>query len=137
MNGHRLIDIPRFAEPRGSLSVIEATALLPFNPVRFFYIYGVPEWAERGAHALKTNEEFLVALAGRFRIRLDDGSTTEEFLMDRPDQGLYVPPLTWQLLHSFTPGTVCGVFASELYDENGYYRSYEDFLEAVGRTRAR
>ena len=137
MNGHRLIDIPRFTEPRGSLSVIEGAPLLPFNPVRFFYIYGVPDWAERGGHALKTNQEFLVALSGSFWIRLDDGSTAEEYVLDRPDQGLYVPPLTWQLLHSFTPCAVCGVFASELYDEDGYYRVYEEFLEAVRRNGTR
>jgi hypothetical protein len=92
---------------------------------------------ERGGHALKTNQEFLVALSGSFWIRLDDGSTTTEYKLDRPDQGLYVPPLTWQLLHSFAPGAVCGVFASELYDEDGSYRVYEEFLEAVWRNRTR
>ncbi len=115
--------------------MIEGKPLLPFDPKRFFYIYGVPEGAQRGCHALKSDEELIVALSGSFKIRVEDGESATEFQLDRPDQGLYVPPLTWHVLHSFTAGAVCAVFASAAYNADGYFRVYEDFLEAVRRTR--
>jgi hypothetical protein len=127
----RVIDIPRIADPRGSLSVVEGRPLLPFDPTRFFYIYEVPQEAERGYHALKNSEELIIALAGSFTISVDDGHSKTHFELRRPDQGLYIPPLIWHVLHHFTPGSVCGVLASKPYDRDGYYRVYEDFLDAV------
>jgi WxcM-like, C-terminal len=136
MKQYRLIDIPRFDDPRGTLSVIEGKPLLPFTPVRLFYIYGVPESEKRGCHALKNSEEFIIALAGGFSITVDDGHSKTDFELSRPDYGLYIPPLTWHVLHNFAPRTVCGVLASKPYDQDGYYRAYEDFLDAV-RSRPR
>lgn len=131
----RIIEIPRFTDLRGTLSAIEGKPLLPFDPKRFFYIYGVPEGAQRGCHALRTGEELIIAMAGSFKIRVDDGDSAMQLQLDRPDQGLYVPPLMWHVLHSFTPGAVCAVLASARYDSDGYFRVYEDFLEAARRSR--
>jgi WxcM-like, C-terminal len=127
----RLIDIPRFDEPRGTLSVIEGKPLLPFNPMRFFYIYGVPVSEKRACDALKDSEEFIIALAGRFTITVDDGYSKTDFELNRPDYGLYIPSLIWHELHNFAPSTVCGVLASKPYDRNDCYRVYEDFLDAI------
>lgn len=115
--------------------MIDGKPLLPFDPKRFFYIYGVPEGAERGCHALRTDEELIIAIAGSFKIRVDDGDSSTELQLDRPDQGLYVPPLTWHVLHSFSPGAVCAVLASAPYNKDAYFRVYEEFLEAVRRSR--
>jgi hypothetical protein len=133
----RIIEIPRFTDLRGSLSVIDGRPFLPFDPKRFFYIYGVPEGAQRGCHALRSDEELIIALAGSFKILVDDGDSVMEFHLGLPDHGLYVPPLIWHVLHSFIPGSVCGVLASAPYDSEGYYRVYKDFLDAVRRSRGR
>ena len=126
-----LVEIPRFTDSRGSLSVIEGKPLLPFDPVRLFYIYGVPPTEERGHHALKRSEELIIPLAGSFTITMDDGRSKTDFYLHRPDQGLYVPPLIWHVLHGFSPGAVCGVLASRPFEEDDYYRKYEDFLGAL------
>ena len=131
MTTYRIIEIPRIGDSRGALSVIEGEPLIPFIPGRFFYIYGVPQNAVRGCHALKHTEELIIALAGSFTITVDDGDSKADVLLDRPDKGIYIPPLVWHELHDFAPGTVCGVIASKPYDKNGYYRSYEDFLNEV------
>ena len=116
--------------------MIDGRSLLPFDPKRFFYIYGVPEGAQRGCHALRTDEELIIAVVGSFKILVDDGNSAMELQLDRSDRGLYVPPLIWHVLHSFTAGAVCAVLASAPYDSDGYFRVYEDFLEATRRSPA-
>jgi hypothetical protein len=134
---HRIIEIPRFTDHRGCLSVLAGQPVLPFELKRFFYIYDVPEGAQRGCHALRTDEELIIAIAGSFRIRVDDGDSSIEIQLDRPDRGLYVPPLTWHVLHSFSAGAVCAVLASAPYNADGYFTVYEDFVEAVRRRNQR
>jgi hypothetical protein len=127
----RLVAIPGFTDQRGTLSVIEGPALLPFQLRRFYYLYAMPTDARRACHAHKTEQEFMVALAGSFRVSVSDGESTKEFELNRPDQGLYVPPLIWHELYSFAPGSVCAVVASEPYNPSGGYYVYEEFLNAL------
>jgi len=131
----RLIDIPRFADERGSLSAIQFGSPIPFDPKRFFYIYGVSAGADRGSHALKFSEEFIIPMVGSFSICIDDGDSKIEYRLDRPDRGLYIPPLIWHVLSDFSPKSVCGVLASTPFDPAGYYRIYQEFLNAVGMVR--
>ena len=49
--------------------------------------------------------------------------------MDRPNRAFYVPPHLWRVVDKFTSGCVCAVLASELYSEEDYIRTYEEFLE--------
>jgi hypothetical protein len=128
----QIIEIPQFTDLRGTLAVVDRPSL-PFDPKRLFYIYGVPPGKQRGVHALKTGEELIIAMAGSFEILVDDGDSAKEFHLDRPDQGLYVPPLIWHVLRSFSPGSICAVLASASYDSDSYLRVYEDFLDAVQR----
>jgi hypothetical protein len=134
MSLYRIIDIPSFSEPRGTLSAIESGPLLPFNPVRLFFVYGVHPTAERGCHALKSTEELIIPMAGGFTITVDDGYSKTEFELNRPDKGLYIPPMTWHVLRNFAPGTVCGVLASKPYDQNAYYRVYDEFMDAIRKS---
>jgi len=127
----RLIEIPRFVDHRGTLSVIDGTLSLPFEPKRFYYLYNLVAGTRRGCHAHRTEQELIMALAGSFRVFVDDGQSTAEFQLERPNDGLYVPPLVWHELHSFAPGAVCAVLASTPYDVNDYYDKYEDFVLAV------
>jgi hypothetical protein len=49
--------------------------------------------------------------------------------MNRPYQGLYVKPGMWRTLDDFSSGAVCVVFASDVYNEDDYIRTYEDFID--------
>ncbi|OFW32086.1 MAG: hypothetical protein A3J28_08455 [Acidobacteria bacterium RIFCSPLOWO2_12_FULL_60_22] len=131
----RIIEIPRFADHRGILSVVEGPPQLPFEPKRFYYIYDHASGARRGCHAHRTEKELIMALAGSFQVLVNDGDSTREFQLNRPDQGLYVPPLVWHEVHSFAVGSVCAVLASQRYNSDDYFRAYEEFLEAVRRSR--
>jgi dTDP-4-dehydrorhamnose 3,5-epimerase-like enzyme len=127
----RLIDLPRFYDHRGSLSVIESEQQIPFQIRRVYYLYGTPHGAERGGHGHRELEQLIVAVAGALDVELDDGAHRCVFRLSRPDQGLYVSPMMWRTLRNFESGTVCVVLASQLFDEADYFRDYAEFISAA------
>lgn len=52
VNDCKIIDIRRYSDIRGYLSVVENGMDIPFDIKRIYYLYMVPEVA-RGAHAHK------------------------------------------------------------------------------------
>jgi hypothetical protein len=67
---------------------------------------------------------------------VDDGVTRDTVTLNRSYFGLYVPTYIWRDLVNFSSGAVCLVVASDHFDESDYFRSYENFLEAVNGVRA-
>ena len=85
----------------------------------------------RAGHALRTCHQFVVAMSGSFDVLLDDGKEKRRYQLNRSYYGLHIPPMIWREIDNFSSGSVCLVLASELYDENGYYRVYQEFFNAV------
>ena len=129
----KLIQLPKITDPRGNLTFIESTRHIPFDIKRVFYIYDVPTATDRGAHAHKTLHQFLICLSGSFDVSVDDGYNQSVIHLNRPWQGLHIPPMIWASEINFDPGSICLVLASDLYDETDYYRDYSIFLERVKR----
>ena len=127
----KLVDLPKIMDPEGNLTPIEGGRHVPFEIKRVFYLYDVPGGATRAGHALKTCQQFIIAMSGSFDVLLDDGTNTKRYHLNRSYTGLYVPALIWRVLENFSSVSVCTVLASEVYDEEGYYRDYEEFRNAV------
>lgn len=127
----RLVTLPRMSDDRGSLVFIQPGPLLPFEIRRVYYLYDVPAGRERGAHGHRNLQQLMVAVAGSVEVECDDGRRRRSFRLESPDVGLYVSPMIWRNLSGFRPGTVCMVLASEPYDEDDYFRNYDDFLAAA------
>lgn len=128
INDCRIIDIRKYTDSRGYLSVIEGGEDIPFDIKRIYYLYMVPE-AARGAHAHKQLQQLLVATSGSVDITLDDGQEKKNFHLDRPWKGLLVVPGLWRDLDNFSGGTVLMCLASEKYDVEDYIRDYNEFLK--------
>ena len=122
-----IITLPKIEDPRGNLSVIENDTI-PFPIRRVYYLYDVPSGAQRGGHAHKAQEEFIIAVSGSFDVILDDGEQQRVFSLNMPNQGLYVPTKTWRELRNFSSGAVCLVISSGEYDEEDYIREYAEFI---------
>lgn len=127
----KIVDIRKFSDSRGYLSVIEGGLDIPFEIKRVYYLYLVPE-AARGAHAHKQLQQLMVATSGSVHVTLDDGQNKKTFVLDKPWKGLLVVPGLWRTLEHFSGGAVCMVLASEKYDADDYIRDYKTFLEYKG-----
>jgi hypothetical protein len=90
----------------------------------------------RGGHAHKELEQLFIAISGSFDVILDDGKATKKFNLNRPDVGLYVSPMIWRTVENFSYNSVCLVIASLVFDENDYFRSYNDYLSTLKSTKS-
>lgn len=131
----KVIDLPKVTDHRGNLTFIEQNRHIPFNIQRVYYLYDVPGGAERGGHAHKDLQQLIIAMSGSFDVVLDDGVEKKRIHLNRSYQGLYLPKMVWRELDNFSSGAICMVLASNLYDENDYYRDYNNFLKATGVAR--
>ena len=131
----RIYDFPKVPDPRGNLTFIEGEHHIPFRIRRIFYIYDVPTGESRGAHAHKRLEQMLICLSGSFDVQVEDGTNKRLVHLNRPWQGLYIPPMIWAAEVNFDPGSVCLVLASDLFEESDYIRDYDEYLAFMKRTR--
>lgn len=118
-------------DERGQLVALEQDIDIPFEIKRVYYIYDTKTNVRRGHHSHNTLQEILVCIHGSCKILLDDGREKEIVCMEKPYEGLYVPPKTWLEMYDFTHDAVLLVLASELYSEDDYVRNYDLFLKAL------
>ena len=132
LNDCRLIQLPKISDPRGNLTFVEGGNHIPFDIERVYYLYDVPGGSDRGAHAHKALHQLIIAMSGSFDVVLDDGREKKRFHLNRSNYGLYVCPMMCRELDNFSSGSVCMVLASNMYDEDDYYRDYVEYLAALG-----
>jgi dTDP-4-dehydrorhamnose 3,5-epimerase-like enzyme len=128
--GH-VYDLKVHTDGRGNLAAIESTIDVPFEFKRIYYLYGVPDIQSRGAHAHRDLEQIAIAVSGRFEIVLDNGESKVVVGLDNPNKALYIPKMCWRVLQNFSVDAVCLVIASAHYNEDDYFRNYEDFKRAL------
>ncbi len=102
VSGVALVELPRVADIRGTLTVGEFQRSVPFEPKRYFMVFDVPSVETRGQHAHRECHQFLVCVRGRVSVVADDGKHREEFLLDRPDLGLHLPPMVWGVQYRYS-----------------------------------
>lgn len=133
VGGAALYHMPNVLDLRGSLTVGEMDHDLPFVPQRYFAVFDVPSEKLRGEHAHHACHQFLICLSGSCMALLDDGKTRQEVLLDRPDVGLYMPPLIWGTQYKYSKDAVLLVFASAVYDPDDYIRDYDSFRAVIAK----
>ena len=126
-----IINLPRFTDPRGNLSVIENLSNIPFDIRRVYWIYDVPGGMMRNGHAFKCQHEFIVALSGSFDVVINNGSTEQRFHMARSYYGLYVPPKHWRAIDNFSTNSVALIVSSTEYSPDDYIENFNDYLTFI------
>lgn len=129
--GARVYHMPLVTDLRGCLSFGQYDQHLPFIPQRYFIIFSVPSKEVRGEHAHRRLHQFLICVKGSCSVVVDDGKMRSELLLDRPDVGLYAPPMIWMTQYKYSQDAVLLVLASDAYDPDDYIRDYDQFLQSI------
>jgi hypothetical protein len=129
----KLLDLTKIHAESGDITAINNSELIPFETKRVYYLYDVPNRADRGAHAHKELFQLVVAASGSFDIELFDGVDKVKYTLNQPDQGLLIVPGIWRDLNNFSGGGICLVLASHEYDEEDYIRELDDFINSKNK----
>ncbi len=129
----QIISLPKIHDPRGNLTFVEGEDTVPFEIKRAYWIYDVPAAEERGGHSHHEMSQLLVAVGGSFNVNVCDGTNWRTFTLNRPFEGLFIPPGFWRTLDNFSSGAVCLSLVSTLYEEVDYVRDFEEFKRLAQR----
>lgn len=121
------IKLKDFSDEYGRLTPIEGGRDIPFEIKRVYYITHVNEGIRRGFHSHKTLYQVLICISGSVKILLR--TPIEEMIVELTDpaEGLYIGPMVWREMYSFSQGAALLVLASDHYDENDYIRDYAKY----------
>jgi hypothetical protein len=125
------LHLPRIHNRAGNITPVENDNTIPFKVKRVYFLYDIPGGESRGAHGHKNLESLIVAISGSFDVTIDDGVNRKTVQLNRPYIGLHLLPGIWRDISNFSSGAVCLVLASEVYNQEDYIRTYDDFLKFV------
>lgn len=131
MSGVAFVKLVTASDLRGDLLVAELERHIPFPVRRVFFVMNVPSHHVRGEHAHKQCHQLLVCLQGSVTVSADNGTARQEWVLDRPNIGLHVHPMTWAAQYKYSTNAVLAVFASHSYDPDDYLRDYEEYMKAI------
>lgn len=128
---YKVVEFSEMGDERGNLVVIEGNKDIPFEIKRVFYMYGTDSTMVRGSHANRKSEFVLINVAGKSKIKVDDGFSKSIIELDKPRMGVYLPAMLWKDMYDFSEDSVLLVLASEHYDGSEYIRDYDEYIKIV------
>jgi len=90
-------------------------------------IYGVPKGEVRGHHAHISTKQFFICTNGQCTIECYDGKDKAEFVLNSPNQGLFLPEMIWSHQTYDVQETTLLTLCDKSYDENDYIRNFEKY----------
>ena len=129
INDVKLVELPRYKDPRGNLSFVEAKNHIPFAIQRTYWIYDVPGGESRGGHAYINTSEFIIAISGSFDVVVDDGVNKKVYTLNRSYNGLYIPKGLWRQIDNFSTNSLALEFADTVYNRSDYVEDYSEYVK--------
>jgi len=130
---YKILDFNIIGDQRGLLISFEENNNIPFDIKRVFYIFDTKGDVIRGAHSNKNSNFLLIAINGSCKVKIDNGSEQVEFLLNRPDKGLFIKNNVWKEMYEFSYNAILMVLSNQYYNENEYIRNYDEFLKEIGK----
>ena len=110
------------------LVVLEAERQVPFPIRRVFNVHAQRAGLVGGRHAHYLCQQFLVCVHGACEVtvaaELDE---RRSFVLERPDQGLWIPASLWSDQRYLTADTVLMVLCDQPYDATDYLRDPDEY----------
>ena len=115
--GSKEVGYISFSENKSSLFRVERT----------YWTYQLNNKIVRGNHCHIKLEQILICMNGEIEVDVElKNSKKFKFIMDSPEVGLYLPPLSWHTM-KYKKNAIQLVLASKDYNESDYIRNYHDF----------
>jgi dTDP-4-dehydrorhamnose 3,5-epimerase-like enzyme len=121
----KLIELPYLKENNGDLVVVEGE-IIPFSIKRVFNVRQ-QKGDIRGRHAHLHCSQLLICTNGAVEVKCDDSRTTEIYVLDKPNLGLFIPPGIWADQKYIKNNTILTVLCDRPFEEADYLRNYGDF----------
>jgi dTDP-4-dehydrorhamnose 3,5-epimerase-like enzyme len=115
------VKFPVFRDERGALISIEMEKAIPFKVARVFWIFDVPADKQRGGHAHKACQQFMVCSSGSVSLEISDGNTSRVLALEE-GMAVHVPPAIFVTVQFGRPGSILTVFCDQPYIVNDYIR---------------
>lgn len=128
---YKILEFSELGDERGNLVVIEGNQDIPFEIKRVFYMYGTDKEMVRGSHANRKSDFVLINVAGKTKVRIDDGFSSVEVELNKPRMGIYIPAMLWKDMYDFSEDSVLLVLSNEHYDSTEYIRDYNEYKEMI------
>jgi len=112
----KLIDIPKFNDSRGTISVIEKK--IKFKIKRVYFIYDIKD--KRGGHRHKKTRQFLICLNGSCDLVIINKKKIKKISIRNSNRGVLLEPSDWHEIKNVSEKAVIAVLASENYDSKDY-----------------
>ena len=122
----KLIELSYLKENNGDLVVVEGE-IIPFSIKRVFNVRQ-QKGDIRGRHAHRHCSQLLICTNGAVEVKCDDSRTTEIYVLDKPNFGLFIAPGIWADQKYIENNTILTVLCDRPFEEADYIRNYDDFM---------
>ncbi|GAA6323877.1 FdtA/QdtA family cupin domain-containing protein [Fusobacterium ulcerans] len=126
MKKYKIIDFKELGDLRGKLVVVEGMKDIPFEIKRIFYIYGIRPDVIRGQHANKISRFILINLSGECKVKVNDGKNEEVFILNKPNQGIYLDRMVWKDMYDFSDDSILLALSDSEYVSDEYIKDIEE-----------
>lgn len=124
----KLVKIPSIYGESGTLYYFENSNLQGFNIERIYYLDNLSINKTRGNHVYLNLQQIIIPISGQITVSLDDRKNKKDFILNNPNQGLYISELIWRVVTPQTDNTIILVLCNKIYKETQKISNYEEFL---------
>jgi len=117
--GVTLSRAPVFRDERGTLGVTDFSEIVPFEPVRMFWLADVPAGGQRGGHAHRACSQFMICSQGQIRVAVTNGHASQDIVLSLGDC-LMVGPGIYATETFEAAGSVLVVLCDRHYEADDY-----------------
>lgn len=126
MKKYKIIDFKELGDLRGKLVIVKGKKDIPFEIKRIFYIYGTKPNVIRGQHANKISRFILINLSGECKVKVNDGKNEEGFILNKPNQGIYLDRMVWKDMYDFSEDSILLALSDSEYISDEYIKDIEE-----------
>ena len=100
---------------------------LKFKVKRLYILYDLKKNHYRNGHSHKKLEQIYICVSGTIKVNVENKNQKKFFILNKPNQALFISKNTWREIHSLKKGSALCVLASHKFDEGDYIRDYSEF----------